>query len=143
MVDIDITLIFQVINMLALMFILNGVLYKPVRKILKERFDRLQALQGEISQFEKDALSRQAEVDSKMAQASGKAKAALDQARAGAQADGDARVAAIKAEADKRKEEELSGIRSQVDSARAGLQANLDSFAADMAAKILGRSIKS
>lgn len=141
MVDIDITLIFQVINMIALMFILNGVLYKPVRKILKERFERLQGMQGEISQFEKDAQQRQAEVDAKMALASGKAKAALDQARAGAQAAGDEKVAAIKAEAEAKKAEQLASISSQVEAARAGLQANLDGFAADMAGKILGRSL--
>ncbi len=97
MITTDITLFIQVINMIILMFLLNGVLYKPVRKILKERSGKLLGMQEEISKFEKNAKLRQEEVDAKMAQASGKAKAALDSARAGAQAAGDEKLAAIKA----------------------------------------------
>jgi F-type H+-transporting ATPase subunit b len=141
MVTMDITLVIQIINMIVLMFLLNGVLYKPVKKILKERSEKLQALQGEITKFEKNAQLRQQEVDTKMAKASGKAKAALDTARAGAQAAGDEKLGAIKAEADANKNKQLAEIRSQVENARTGLQANLNGFAADMASKILGRSL--
>lgn len=141
MVTMDITLVIQIINMIILMFLLNGVLYKPVKRILKERSEKLQALQGEIAKFEKNAQLRQEEVDGKMAKASGKAKAALDTARAGAQAAGDEKLGAIKAEADATKNKQLAEIRSQVESARAGLQANLNGFATDMASKILGRSL--
>jgi F-type H+-transporting ATPase subunit b len=141
MVTMDITLVIQIINMIILMFLLNGVLYKPVKRILKERSEKLQALQGEIGKFEKNAQLRQEEVDGKMAKASGKAKAALDAARAGAQAAGDEKLGAIKAEADATKNTQLAEIRSQVENARAGLQANLNGFAADMASKILGRSL--
>ena len=86
MITTDITLFIQIVNMIVLMFLLNGVLYKPVKKILKERSEKLQGMQEEISKFEKNARIRQEEVDAKMAQASGKAKAALDSARADAQA---------------------------------------------------------
>ena len=37
MITTDITLFIQIVNMIVLMFLLNGVLYKPIRKILKER----------------------------------------------------------------------------------------------------------
>ena len=141
MVTMDITLVFQVINMVVLMFILNKVLYIPVKKILKERSENLQGMQGEISDFENKATLRQKEVDAKMAKASGKAKFALDTARAGAQAAGDEKLAAIKAEADAGKEEKIAEIKSQVKNARKELQAGLDGFATDMAGKILGRSL--
>jgi F-type H+-transporting ATPase subunit b len=127
--------------MVVLMFLLNGVLYKPVKKILKERSEKLQGMQNEISDFEKNARLRQEEVDAKMAKASGKAKAALDSARAEAQAAGDEKLAAIKAEADGSKDEKLAEIRSQVESARKELQAGLEGFATEMAGKILGRSL--
>ncbi|MBW2660072.1 MAG: ATP synthase F0 subunit B [Deltaproteobacteria bacterium] len=141
MVTMDITLVMQVINMVVLMFILNKVLYIPVKKILKERSENLQGMQGEISDFENKAGLRQKEVDAKMAKASGKAKLALDTARAGAQAAGDEKLAAIKAEADAGKEEKIAEIKSQVENARKELQAGLDGFASDMAGKILGRSL--
>ena len=98
-------------------------------------------MQGEISDFENKATLRQKEVDSKMAKASGKAKLALDTARAGAQAAGDEKLAAIKAEADAGKEEKIAEIKSQVETARKELQAGLDGCASDMAGKILGRSL--
>ncbi len=141
MVTVDITLIIQIVNMVVLMFLLNKVLYKPVRKILAERAEKLSGMRGEISKFEKNARLRQEEVDAKMAKASGKAKAALDAARAEAQAAGDEKLAAIKAEADSAKEKQLAEIRTQIENAKSGLQGQMDSFASDMAGKILGRSL--
>ena len=141
MITTDITLFIQIVNMVVLMFLLNGVLYKPIKNILKERSEKLQGMQENISKFEKNAKLRQEEVDAKMAKASGKAKAALDSARAEAQAVGDAKLAAIRAEADAAKEAKLAGLRAEIEDARAGLRSNLDGFANDMASKILGRSL--
>jgi F-type H+-transporting ATPase subunit b len=141
MITTDITLFIQIVNMIVLMFLLNGVLYKPIRKILKERSGKLLGMQEEISKFEKNARLRQEEVDAKMAQASGKAKAALDAARAGAQAAGDEKLSAIKADADAAKETKLTELKAQIDSARASLQSDLSGFATEMAGKILGRSL--
>ena len=141
MITMDITLVIQVLNMIVLMFLLNGVLYKPVKRILRERAEKQQGMQGEIAKFDKNARLRQQEVDEKMAKASGKAKAALDSARAEAQAAGDQKLGAIKAEAEASKNTQLDDIRAQIQTAKAGLQANLDGFANDMASKILGRSL--
>jgi len=141
MITTDITLVIQIVNMVVLMFLLNAILYKPVKKILKERAEKLQGMQKDILDFEKKSTLRQKEVDAKMAKAAGKAKIALDNARAGAQAAGDEKLAAIKAEADTRRTEQIADIRSQVRNARKELQVGLDDFAVDMAGKILGRSL--
>ena len=141
MVTMDITLVIQIVNMAVLMFLLNAVLYKPVKKILKERSEKLHGMQEVIVDFEQKSAVRQKEVDAKMAKASGKAKAALDSARAGAQAAGDEKFAAIKAEADVSKGEKIAEIKIQVENARKELQAGIDGFATDMAGKILGRSL--
>ena len=141
MITMDITLVIQIINMFVLMFLLNRVLYTPVKKILKERSEKLQGMHAEISKYEKDAQLRQEEVDAKMAKASGKAKAALDSARADAQAAGDAKLAEIKSKADAMKEKQLAEIETQIGEARSSLKGNLDAFATDMASKILGRAL--
>ncbi len=141
MITMDITLVIQVINMIVLMFFLNSVLYKPVREILKKRAEKLAGMQGEISTFEKNARLRQEEVDAKMAKASGKAKAALDSARADAQAVGAAKIADIKAKADSEKAEQMANIKKQIEGATTELQGNLNDFATQMASKILGRSL--
>lgn len=141
MITMDITLVIQIINMFVLMYLLNRVLYTPVKKILKERSEKLKGMQADISQAEMNAQTRQAEVDAKMAKASGKAKEALDSARAEAQAAGDAKLAEIKAAAEADKAKQLAEITAQVDNARKNLQENLEGFAAEMAGKILGRSL--
>jgi F-type H+-transporting ATPase subunit b len=141
MVTIDITMVIQMINMVVLMFLLNGVLYKPVKKILQERSEKMQGMQNDVAKFEENARLRQEEVDAKMSKASGKAKAALDAARAEAQAAGDEKMASIKAEVEDFKEQQLAEISTQIDTAQQELKANLDGFAKDMAGKILGRAL--
>lgn len=141
MVTVDITMVIQMINMVVLMFLLNGVLYKPIKKILQERSEKMQGMQNDVAKFEENARLRQEEVDAKMSKASGKAKAALDAARAEAQAAGDEKMASIKAEVDEFKEKQLADISTQIDSAQKELKANLDGFATDMASKILGRTL--
>ncbi len=141
MVTIDITMVIQMINMVVLMFLLNGILYKPIKKILKERSEKMQGMQTDVAKFEENARLRQEEVDAKMSKASGKAKAALDSARAEAQAAGDEKMASIKAEVEEFKEKQLADINTQIDSAQQELKTNLDGFAKDMASKILGRAI--
>lgn len=141
MVTVDITMVIQMINMVVLMFLLNGVLYKPVKKILKERSEKMQGMQNDVVKFEENARLRQEEVDAKMSKASGKAKAALDAARAEAQAAGDEKMASIKAEVEQHKEKQLTDITTQIDTAQKELTDNLEGFATDMASKILGRAL--
>ncbi len=141
MVTLDKTLLFQMINIIILMFIMNEVLYKPVLKVLRDRAEKMKGMKAEIARVQENARLRQEEVDRKMATASGKAKAALDSARADAAAAGNSKLAAIKAEVDQGKEKRMAEIRSQVQGAAQGLQGNLEGFAVAMAGKILGRSL--
>jgi F-type H+-transporting ATPase subunit b len=141
MVTMDITLLFQVVNAFVLMFLLNGIIYKPVLKILKERASNLQGMRDDVTKYEDNARRRQEEVDKKMAKASSQAKAALDTARAGAKAAGEEKLTAIKAEADAEKDKQLADVKSQVQAARKDLEAGLEGFALAMAGKILGRSL--
>ena len=141
MVSMDITLFLQIVNAFVLMFLLNGVIYKPVLKVLKERSAKLQGMRNDVTKYEDNARRRQEEVDRKMHKASTQAKAALDTARAGAKAAGEEKLAAIKAEADTEKDTQLAVVKSQVEAARKELEAGLDGFASAMAGKILGRSL--
>jgi F-type H+-transporting ATPase subunit b len=142
MITIDITLLIHVINMIVLMVVLNAVMYKPIQSILLKRRDRLDSLNNDVEQFEQNARHRQKEVDKKMHQASTKAKAALDGARAEAQAAGAEKLAAIRSEADTAKEKQMAEIHAEIDAAKKELQDGVSGFANDMAVKILGRSLE-
>lgn len=142
MISIDITLLLHIINIIVLMMVLNAVLYKPVLGILEKRAQRIDTLQGEVVQFELDAKAQQAELDRKMREASARAKKALDEAKAQAQAIGSEKLAAIREASDQDKKKALASAHEQVESARKTLQANTTDFASAMAEKILGRSLK-
>ncbi len=141
MITMDITLLVQIVNVIILMILLNAVLYKPVLKILRDRAGKIKGMKEDIFKFDKNARARQDEVDVKMREASKKAKAALDSARAEAKEAGDKEMNAIKTVTDADKEKQMVEIKQQVDTAMKGLKANLDGFATDMASKILGRSL--
>jgi F-type H+-transporting ATPase subunit b len=61
MINIDIVLLIQAVNFLVLLFLLNILLYKPIRKVLAER-------KAEISSSKEKTVSVDAEVREKMAQ---------------------------------------------------------------------------
>ncbi|MRR54525.1 MAG: hypothetical protein EG822_08445 [Deltaproteobacteria bacterium] len=60
MINIDIVLLFQAVNFLVLLFLLNIFLYKPIRKVLAERA-------AEISASKEKTVSVDREVSEKMA----------------------------------------------------------------------------
>lgn len=103
MISIDITLLLHVINIVVLMLVLNAVLYKPILGIMEKRAQRIDTLQGEVVQFELDAKAQQAELDRKMREASARAKKALDEAKAQAQAIGSEKLASIREASDQDK----------------------------------------
>ncbi|PID72548.1 MAG: hypothetical protein CSB34_01700 [Desulfobulbus propionicus] len=142
MITIDLTMVIHIINMIVLMYVLNEILYKPVLGILEKRKQTMDAMQHEVTQLEQRAKNRQQDLERKMREASAKAKKALDEARAGAQAAGNEKLAAIRQESVEEKEKQLAEIRNQVQAARDNLQSKTEEFAKDMAGKILGRSLE-
>ncbi|MBM9511439.1 ATP synthase F0 subunit B [Desulfogranum marinum] len=142
MISIDITMVIHIINMIVLMLVLNAILYKPVLGILEKRKQKVDSMHDQVAQLEQRARNRQLDLDRKMREGSGKAKKALDAARASAQAAGAEKLAAIRQESDGEKEKQMAEIRTQVEAARKDLQAKTEGFARDMAGKILGRSLE-
>jgi len=61
MISIDIVILFQAVNFLVLLFLLNKFLYKPIRKVMAERA-------AEISAAKEKTVSVDREVQEKMAQ---------------------------------------------------------------------------
>ncbi|MCK5341538.1 MAG: ATP synthase F0 subunit B [Desulfobulbaceae bacterium] len=141
MIDIDITMPIQIVNILILIVIMNGVLYKPVRTILEQRVKKLADLDNEVETFDKNAQLRRDEFDTKINDARIKAKEELDAARGSAQSAGNEKLTAIRQEADAAKAEQLTQVRSDVAAAQQELKGQVDSFASEMAGKILGRAL--
>ena len=141
MITLDITLLIHIGNILVLIVILNALLYKPVRSILLEREKAVSALSNDIETFDKNTKLRQEEINQKLVSARGKAKAELEAAKSSALGASAASIDKVRQEATAAKEGKLAEIQKEVSSAREQLKGQIGGFAADMAGKILGRSL--
>ncbi|MBC8316760.1 MAG: ATP synthase F0 subunit B [Desulfobulbaceae bacterium] len=141
MITIDITMWIHIFNTLILIVVLNAVLYRPVRKILAERKQKLAELNNEIETFHSNAKQRAEEFDEKFREARRKAKSEFDSARSEAQAVGADKLQQIREESDKVKAEQLTQVSSEVAAAEKALKDQVDAFAGEMATKVLGRAV--
>ena len=140
MVSVDGSLLIQIINFLFLLFVLNLILFKPIRKVLLERKEKIQGLEQGISSLEtravdqdqayKDGLkkARTAGLKQKetfVEQASQEEKEIIDRINKTAQSN-------------------LAKIRTQVaeetEKARVALEAEVEQFSKIIGEKILGRA---
>ena len=141
MITIDITVIIQIINILILIVVMNAVLYKPVRATLAKRKEKLDELTDSIETFKKNAELRKEEINRKLNDARSKAKEEIDMAKGAAQASTAESLAQVRQEATASKTNQLNEIQKQFADAQQQLSGQIESFASEMAAKILGRSI--
>lgn len=140
MININETLVLQLINFLLLMFLLNRLLFRPLVRLLDERTARTEGRQAEATRAE-------AEADAKLADYEGKlraARAAADEARGevlrSAEAERQGLLAQAAAEAEHTVAEIRARVRSEADQARRALRAESNALATAAATRILGRS---
>ena len=141
MVTIDGSVIIQLANFLILIWILNLVLYKPIRNIIIQRKEKISGLESDIDSAETQAVEQdQAFADGiKDARAKG-----LMQKETLLQAAADEEKALI-GQINEKAQAELTKIREQIageaNEARQALMKDVDSFASAISEKILGRAV--
>ncbi|MGD1973308.1 MAG: ATP synthase F0 subunit B [Desulfobacterales bacterium] len=137
----DGSIIIQIVNFLFAIWVLNVLLYKPIRKILTQRKEKVSGLELAIETSNKDVKEKDdafaagikeartkgfKEKDALLQQAADEEKSILDDINRKAQA-------------------ELAEIRDQIKNdaevARESLQAQIGDFANQISQKILGRAV--
>jgi F-type H+-transporting ATPase subunit b len=141
MIDIDWTLYAQIINFLLLVFLLNVVLFRPIRNALRERQAKVLAQEAEINLLTDQGRSLEDEIKEELAaarRAGAGARETLKQE--GAQAE-----ATLLDEVKRQVELEWATVEQKIKAdmakARASLQTQTQSFAQLLATKILGREL--
>jgi F-type H+-transporting ATPase subunit b len=141
MIDIDWTLYAQIINFLLLVFLLNVVLFRPIRKALRDRQAKLLAQDTEINVLADKGRSLEDEIKEELAaarRAGAGAREALKQE--GAQAE-----ATLLEEVKRQVETEWGTVEKKIKAdmakARTSLQKQAQTFAQLLATKILGREL--
>jgi F-type H+-transporting ATPase subunit b len=137
----DITVIIQIANFLFLLFVLNLVFYRPIRRILGRRSEEVRGLQESIGDFREksDQYSKDLEESYEGARSEGfKEKDKLKQAGAKVEKEIlNAAISSAEAKIGKAKEE----IDRSITGVRQSLEKELNMFSKELAEKILGRSL--
>jgi len=137
----DSSLIIQIANFLLIIWILNLILYRPIRDILRQRKEKIEGLELRIETYNEDAQKKDEAFASGIQEARAKGlkeKETLLQAAAEEEKQ-------IIADVNAKAQAELAEIRKKIvkdaEAARASLQEKVDEFANDICQKILGRKV--
>ena len=137
----DGTLFLHILIILVMVFVLNATLFKPINRILEERERRTRGRSGEAH----DILQRVEEKVTLYERTLREARAAgyqlMEQERAAALSERQARIDAVKSEISNSVTEQKEAIHAQVDEARATLDKEARRLAADIGSQILHRPI--
>jgi F-type H+-transporting ATPase subunit b len=137
----DSSVIIQVVNFIFLIWVLNIILYKPIRKIVAERKDKVEGLEGSIDNLSQDALEKDQAYGAGIKDARTKGLAEKDAIVQTAEEDEKKVVEEIMAKAQADLAEIREKIVSDTEVVRAALQKEVDTFAEDIGQKILGRTV--
>jgi F-type H+-transporting ATPase subunit b len=141
MLTIDFSVIIQVVNFLVLLFLLNAVLYRPIRRILKRRNDEIEGLTHSAAELEEKSLVRSRGLEESNASAR----------REGFREKESLRSEAMEAEkkmyheattvAGGKMEEARKRMVARVQEIRKELEKEMGTFSSELAEKILGRRL--
>jgi F-type H+-transporting ATPase subunit b len=141
MIDIDWTLYAQIINFLLLVFLLNVVLFRPIRNALRERQAKLLAQEAEFNLLTDQNRSLEDEILEELASARRAGAGARETLKQeGAQAEATL-LDEVKREAEVEWATVEKKIKADMAKARASLKTQAQSFAQLLATKILGREL--
>ena len=128
----------QMASFLALLFVLNIILFKPVLNQLKERDDRINGYLDKAKVMDKDKDNLLKELDAKLAQTRDQAKVVYEELRSkGLEAQRNDLDSAGK-ETEKMSQEALEKLKASADKARESLRGNVEAFSKKIVEKMVG-----
>lgn len=141
MIELDWTLFVQILNFLVLVFLLNMVLFRPIRKILRDRQARLNMFEEDISGLANNRQGILGEVAEQLTAARREGLGLRENLRLeGSQAESSL-LEQVKQEVDAEWTKVEAKIKKDVAKAREALKTQIQEFATALATKLLGRSL--
>jgi F-type H+-transporting ATPase subunit b len=141
LVSVDSSLFIQIVNFLFLIWILNIILYRPIRNILIQRKEKFSGLEQGIDTAINDAKEKEDAFSDGIKSARAEGQKQKEEMVNAAAAEEQAIVERIneKAKADLAAAKE--SVAAEIGSVRQSLEAELDTFAGAVCEKILGRAV--
>jgi F-type H+-transporting ATPase subunit b len=141
MINVDGSVFIQIVNFIFLIWVLNIILYKPIRNVLAQRKEKITGLEQSIETFNYDSKEKEEAFDAGIKEA--RAKGLKDKEALVEEASQEEK--SIVEKINEKAQADLVQIRSKIakdtESVRASLQEEIDSFADAIVKKILGRAV--
>lgn len=138
----DYTIFVQIVTFLALIFILNILLYKPILTIIDRRKKQLEELENEIKLFNDSVEKRAAEYDEKLKLAKANASEIKKEIVKEGSDKAKAIVDAVRNEIPLMAQEFQKKMDKEIMAARQILEGQSKRLSMEIATKVLGRSIQ-
>ncbi len=137
----DWTLFVQMGNFILLIFVLNAILYKPIRQILIERKKKIQGFKEGIDTLQQDASESEKSFQAKISEARQQGVREKENLKEAGQDE----EKQITDEINRKAQAELEAVRAQIakdaEDARRGLEKEIEVFSGTIVEKILGRAV--
>ncbi|MBW1940078.1 MAG: ATP synthase F0 subunit B [Deltaproteobacteria bacterium] len=141
MINVDGSVFIQIVNFIILIWVLNIILYKPIRNVLAQRKEKITGLEQSIETFNYDSKEKEDAFDAGIKEA--RAKGLKDKEALVEEASQEEK--SIVEKINEKAQADLVQIRSKIakdtESVRVSLQQEVDFFADAIVKKILGRAV--
>lgn len=141
MVNIDFSLVVQIVLFLIFWALLRRILFTPVGRLMEERERRTEGVELQARAMRDEAKQLQAEYEAAIAKARQEGDAIKSQIRAEAAHARDLVIAQAHEAATQRTQDMRAQIHRELEGARASIAQQAESLAQDMAEKVLGRKV--
>jgi F-type H+-transporting ATPase subunit b len=137
----DISVLFQIANFLFLLWALNTILYKPIRKIIQQRKEKVEGFESTIDAYNQDIQEKDEAFVT--GQRAARSKGVKEKEALLVEAAEEEKK--IIEDVNSKAQQELAEIREKlakdIDAVRGSLQEKVEEFANDIGQKILGRAV--
>lgn len=137
----DSSFIIQMVNFIFLILVLNFILYKPIRKMLIQRKEKIQGLELTIETAHKDVEEKNQAFALAIRDARAQGLKEKDVFLQEASGEEQKIIESINQKAQAELTEVRTKIAQEADKARGALQKEIDIFASEISQKILGRAV--
>jgi F-type H+-transporting ATPase subunit b len=142
MIKIDVSLVIQIVNFVFLIWILNRVMFKPIRQMLHQRKEKVAGLEKSIQTSIRDTNEKDESLVFGMKTAREKGLQERDALLSSAEEEENKIIRAIQVKA----QEELAAVQEKIardaEQVSASLHREIDGFAQSISRKILGRPVE-
>jgi F-type H+-transporting ATPase subunit b len=142
MIDLDYTMLIQMINFLVLIFILNLLLYKPITKIIDERNKKIEDSKSEVESLDEKAELKIADYEEKMRQARQVATSQRNEVKDEGEEAGKKIVEEARGEISTMIEGFKVTLANEREAARNVLRDQAKKIAVEISEKVLGRGVQ-